>query len=478
MLRVTFLGDVWDRLRDRCEQSAPLEDGGFVLARPVETTSGARLVVDEEVSLPSTGDRWNIQEEFRLRPTTEYKSVAMGESYQMGRVPFFVHTHPNGPTAFSPVDEEMHAAWLRDFVEESTHGVFGSLVIHGNDIVGALWTGPDYDNDRHPIDVVNCCGTRPVRSVRQLDDEAVGDLLDEGDDASPATPHPGSRTEEPDWLAVTDRQIRLIERLGQERLRSARIGIVGLGGTGSAATIECGRSGIGSLLLVDPDTAEVSNTNRLYTLTLEQAENEVPKTTVLEDHLEQTILADVDVAQNDVVSGDLDAALLDCDIILGCTDRHTPRAYLNELSVVYGIPYIDMGARATARDGIVLDLLAEARHVVNGGPCLRCLDVVDDREIRRENLPSELVEQEVEDGYLRGDDPEPSNILMTTLAATMGVTQALAYLLNQENAAEEKVLFNLWCWDLHRESPDRDEDCLCRQDYWVSRNDDLSALSL
>lgn len=479
MIRVTFHGDIWESLRQRCDRSAPREDGGFVLARPVATASGVRLVVDQEVSLPSTGIRWNIQGESRLRPTTEYKSVAMGEAYATDRVPFFVHSHPTGPSAFSLTDEMMHEAWLRDFVESSTQGAFGSLVIHGQNVIGALWTGSKYEHDHHHVDIVNCCGPRPLRTVCDLDDESLCDLPTQSvkERESGTSTIPQSKDipadNEPDWQSIADRQIRLISQLGQERLRSARVGIIGLGGTGSAAAILCGRSGIGHLLLVDPDAAEISNTNRLYGLTLEQALNEDLKTSVLENHLQRTTIANIETVEQSVMSSDVEPSLLDCDLILGCTDRHTPRAYLNEIAVVYGIPYIDLGVRATARDGYLIDLLADVRHVVNGGPCLRCLGVIDASEIRREALLDELVDQEVDDGYLRGDEPEPSTVLMTTMAATMGVTQAIAYLLNQENITEEMVIYNLWSSGLHWESPPRKKTCLCQQEVWTGRNDSL-----
>lgn len=483
MFRVTILGDIWETLRDRCKKSSPLEDGGFILARPVETTSGVRLVVDREVSLPNKGERWNIQEEFRLRPTTDYKSIAMGESYQTDRIPLFVHNHPSGPAGFSSTDEEMHAAWLRDFVESSSQGAFGSLVIHGQNVTGALWTGTDYKNDRHSIDVVNCCGNRPIRSVRHPEDVVSRNLrnkatIDEADNTLTEAPSSEfKQSSDLDMTAVADRQMQLIKRLGQERLSSARVAIVGLGGTGSATAIQCARSGIGSLLLIDPDSAEVSNANRLYGMTLEQAEEGTPKTAVLENHLNKTTLAEIETVQDDVMSGDYDSALLDCDLIFGCTDRHAPRAYLNKLAVLYGIPYIDVGTRPTASNGKVLNLLGETRHVVNGGPCLWCLDVLDAWEIRREHMPDDLVEQEIEDGYLRDGGPEPSIIPMTTLAATMGVTQAVAYLLNQENVWDEKVIFYLWSCEVQWEPNDRKEDCICQQEKWKPRNENLSTIS-
>lgn len=396
----------------------------------------------------------------------------MGKSFQTNRVPFFVHSHPGGPTGFSYADELMHHAWIRDFIESSTQGAFGSLVIHGNDITGKIWTGKDYTTDQHDVDVVNCCGSRPIRSVRHLDDAVPRDLADDAGDAIPD----GTEANDLDPFEIADRQLQLIDRLGQARLDTAKIGIVGLGGTGSATAIQCARAGIGSLLLVDPDTAEVSNANRLYSLTLEQAAKGTPKTKVLKDHLGRTAIADVETIQDDVTNGDYDGALLDCDIIFGCTDRHTPRDYLNQIAVLYGIPYIDVGTKPTANNGLVQDLFADARHVVNGGPCLWCLDVLDPDKIRVENLPDHLVDREAADGYRRDGGPEPSNIFMTTMAATMGTVQAVAYLLNQVNLWDEMVVFNLWTCELQRYPTDRVDNCLCQKRRWSPNVDEISSL--
>ena len=43
--------------------------------------------------------------------------------------------------------------------------------------------------------------------------------------------------------------------------------IVGLGGLGSFAAVECARLGIGALILIDPDRVEASNLNRLVAAT-------------------------------------------------------------------------------------------------------------------------------------------------------------------------------------------------------------------
>ena len=52
----------------------------------------------------------------------------------------------------------------------------------------------------------------------------------------------------------------------QEKLRGARVAVAGLGGLGSNIAVMLARSGIGKLLLVDFDTVDVTNLNRLMYL--------------------------------------------------------------------------------------------------------------------------------------------------------------------------------------------------------------------
>ena len=62
-----------------------------------------------------------------------------------------------------------------------------------------------------------------------------------------------------EWLQRTE---LLVKEEGMERLHSANILIVGLGGVGSFAAEFLVRSGIGNLTIVDGDTVDITNINR------------------------------------------------------------------------------------------------------------------------------------------------------------------------------------------------------------------------
>ena len=56
----------------------------------------------------------------------------------------------------------------------------------------------------------------------------------------------------------------LISKTEQERLRNSRVAVVGMGGVGGVDLVTLARLGIGQFTIADPDTFEVSNTNRQY----------------------------------------------------------------------------------------------------------------------------------------------------------------------------------------------------------------------
>ncbi|WP_457632516.1 ThiF family adenylyltransferase [Oceanithermus desulfurans] len=74
----------------------------------------------------------------------------------------------------------------------------------------------------------------------------------------------------PEWSyeAAFVRNLGLIGKAEQQRIREARVAIVGAGGMGSAHAITLARLGVGRFTLADPDVYEVQNFNRQVSATL------------------------------------------------------------------------------------------------------------------------------------------------------------------------------------------------------------------
>src|SRR5262245_25659086 len=72
---------------------------------------------------------------------------------------------------------------------------------------------------------------------------------------------------------------------GQERLRSARVLVVGCGALGSHSAELLARAGVGLLRLVDRDVVELTNLHRQIGFTEADAREGLPKAAALASHL-------------------------------------------------------------------------------------------------------------------------------------------------------------------------------------------------
>jgi adenylyltransferase/sulfurtransferase len=170
----------------------------------------------------------------------------------------------------------------------------------------------------------------------------------------------------PDELVRYGRHLSLpgVGTTGQERLKAAKVGIVGLGGLGSPAAMYLAAAGVGTLGLIDGDRVDVSNLQRqvLYG----DADVGRPKVDVAARRISQ---------QNPNVALDLYPERLDStnaievlerfDVVLDGSDNFPTRYLVNDATVLLGIPSVH---------GSVLRF--EGRVSVFGsgsGPCYRCL---------------------------------------------------------------------------------------------------------
>ncbi len=140
--------------------------------------------------------------------------------------------------------------------------------------------------------------------------------------------------------------------------------VIGLGGLGCPAALGLAESGIGELLLVDPDTVELSNLQRqvLYrTADVGRAKVEVATQRLSES------FSGLRVEGRRVHLGAANARelLRGADVVVDCTDDPGSRFIVNDVGLELGIPTVLGGVLQF--DGLVL---AVSGH---SGPCFRCL---------------------------------------------------------------------------------------------------------
>ncbi len=67
---------------------------------------------------------------------------------------------------------------------------------------------------------------------------------------------------------IWSRSIMLFSKDEREIIRNSRVCIIGVGGTGGICSETLVRSGVGNIILVDPDEFELSNLNRQHFCTI------------------------------------------------------------------------------------------------------------------------------------------------------------------------------------------------------------------
>jgi len=151
---------------------------------------------------------------------------------------------------------------------------------------------------------------------------------------------------------------------GQERLRQARVLLVGAGGLGSPAALYLAAAGVGTLGVVDGDAVELSNLQRQILHSTDALGR--PKTESARERI-QGLNPEVRVEAHQLrldASNALDI-LAGYDLCLDGSDNFPTRYLVNDASVLLGKPYV-YGSNFRF-DGQVSVFGAR------GGPCYRCL---------------------------------------------------------------------------------------------------------
>lgn len=203
----------------------------------------------------------------------------------------------------------------------------------------------------------------------------------------------------------THKQLRTISAWGsksQEDLSRLKIGIVGLGSVGSIVAEILARTGISNFTLIDFDTIEEKNLDRLTNVFKE----DVGKAKVYA--IEQAIRRSATSPKATIVTSEYSICekegyvlALNCDILFSCVDRPWPRQVLNVLAYAHLIPVIDGGilVRTNARNTNIIGADWKAQVVGFKRACLECLG-----QYNAENASLEMDGKLDDPDYIKGLD--------------------------------------------------------------------------
>ncbi|MGS2724710.1 HesA/MoeB/ThiF family protein [Porticoccus sp. GXU_MW_L64] len=159
---------------------------------------------------------------------------------------------------------------------------------------------------------------------------------------------------------------------GQRALASARILLVGAGGLGAPAALYLAGAGIGTLLIADGDTVDVSNLHRQVLYRSDdcgdsKSDSAQAQLEALNPHVN---IESIDERLDDEA---LDYYVPEVDMVLDCSDNLTTRLAVNRACYHHGVPLV-FGA-AVGWDGQLAVFDFRDKEQLDGAkqPCYQCL---------------------------------------------------------------------------------------------------------
>jgi molybdopterin/thiamine biosynthesis adenylyltransferase len=131
----------------------------------------------------------------------------------------------------------------------------------------------------------------------------------------------------------------LVDGWDQDRLKSARVLIVGVGGLGGISATYLAAAGVGHLRICDSDSVEQSNLNRQILFTAEDIGK--PKVTLVAKRLlAQNPEIEIEVISDKLTAANANRLASGCNLIIDGLDNHSDRLKLNKASFDLKIPFV------------------------------------------------------------------------------------------------------------------------------------------
>lgn len=441
---ITFVDEIYSRLVDHLLDGSKIEKAAYLLCGVSESAQEIRLLARE--FLPVGQEEVIESSPVHMKIVSRSFLRAMKRADSSKQCFVFAHSHPPEIPRHSLQDDKEEAS-LFSTAYNRIHSSrpHASLVFTGpQEVVGRVWLD---DGSTPAIDVIRIVGNR-LRFIFRSDALQLD-------------------------LTLYDRQVRAFGKDLQGILRRLRIGIVGVGGTGSSVAEQLIRLGAENILISDGERLDPSNVTRGYGSRLADAGS--LKTALIERlGLEVGLGAKVRAIGRPITFQPVLREFRDCDVIFSCTDDQWGRSLLTRLSINYCIPVIDVGVRINSKDGVVNSIQGRVTTLFPGGACLFCRGRITSAGVRAEMLAAvspEEVERLRKEGYAPElGEPAPAVIAFTTAVAAGAVSELLHMLtgfMGTERASTE-VIYRFDDCRVGPNSTKSKPDCFCSQrDNWA-----------
>jgi tRNA A37 threonylcarbamoyladenosine dehydratase len=406
------------------------EWGTFVRFGWVETRHGFVLTlkgVDEPAENDLNEANWMTE------ITSQYIRKVLRSTSTQAFATGFVHSHPEGyGTQPSELDDDMEV-YCSDLLKGYHDRPFVSLIFSkaGERLSASgrvYWKGQCFAIDRFAIE--NC-------NVSLYNFEPPKYLS-------------------ADALKKIARLASAFSEEAAQLLAGAVVGVVGQSGTGSPVDELLCRAGVGKIIGVDEDIFTDSNLERVHGSEFDDAERRMKKVLIAKRHLQSInphcvfVAIDGRLPQEEVLN-----ELLWCDIVVGCTDQHSARVALSELSFRYLVPVIDIGVNMEGKDGKVTGQVVQINKLFPGEPCVYCRGMIDSQIASQELMTeAELADRRAEAKIAQKENKNPNAYwkdmpqlntvgYLTTWAGSLATGYVIGYLTGRFAMAKNRLELNI-----------------------------------
>lgn len=338
-----------------------------------------------------------------------------------------VHTHPFAvdDVHFSGTDDRDEEKFVEYLAKEADDIYYASIVLSQTRYEARYW---EMDGRG-----------RAVKTFAKIKTQKMSESI----------PMTGEESEEDKDRELLDTMFnRSVLALGLDKMRlitgGQHISVIGIGGIGSIIAEHLVHMGFNRISLVDFDTLEMSNLNRIVGVTYEDAEKRRVKVEAVRDGLLRiNPKADIRAYKNNVFDREVEQVLAESDWIMVATDNHSSRFRIQELAFRYYVPFITAGVNITVENGEVRDMSGEVILIrIGDRVCLSCLNRLSFNEIAKDIHPDSCVRKGlVQKGYVTGSDvKEPAVKTLNTHLATMAVD----VLVNQYTERHRDVVIQVY----------------------------------
>ena len=434
---------------DKLERPAILLCGVSTIHNDIwDGGSEIRFLSKEVIEVPAT--EINEQSEVIVNWDTATFRKALKKAKEDNLTVCLVHSHPEGATAFSDIDDKHETELMEIMYRRNGRMLPGMSLVITQDrqlIARAFSTALNIN----AVNMIRVFGERyqfyyPGKYATVAKEE------------------------------FSRQQLAFGHTLNAD-LSKLKVAVIGCGATGSATAQLLARLGVGHLLLVDNDLVERSNLSRLHGANASDADAGRSKAMVMNEVISRiSIGCRTRFLHEWVGSEACRDALKACDLIFCCTDDNSGRIFLNRYAYFYLTPVIDMG--------IVIDPSADGQpplQTLQGRitviqpeyTCLLCRGVVDRQLAREEQLKRndpKGFERQKEEAYVTGSgNPSPAVITFTTEVATMSANELINRLTGFKRTGSEKHVIRFFDQGVDRKphvSPGIDCSICGDNTYW------------